>query len=83
MLAGTGFRPLACEGTFFQLCSYDDISQRDDDQFALELVRKHKVAAIPLSAFYSEPGGVRLVRFCFAKKEETLLLAVDRLRSVV
>lgn len=83
MLAGTGFRLLACEGTFFQLCSYDDISQSDDDQFTLELVRKHKVAAIPLSAFYSEPGGVRLVRFCFAKKEETLLLAGDRLRSVV
>ena len=82
LLEGTGFRPLGCHGTFFQVCDYSDISDKQDTDFARELIVRHKVAAIPMSVFYSQPTDMKLVRFCFAKKEETLQHAGDRLRSV-
>lgn len=81
-LEGSGFTPLKCEGTFFQLCSYEGISDKPDKDFCREMVTKHGVAAIPLSVFYTDPQEIRLIRFCFAKKETTLRFAGQRLRSV-
>jgi methionine aminotransferase len=81
-LARTRFRLLPCEGTYFQLADYSAISDESDDRFAQWLVTSRRVAAIPLSAFYERPTGARIVRFCFAKKDETLRLALERLADV-
>ena len=76
------FEPLPCRGTFFQLLDYSAITRERDADFALRLVRDHGVASIPLSPFLcgSEPGPV--LRFCFAKRDETLAAAAERLCRV-
>nr|WP_019365636.1 pyridoxal phosphate-dependent aminotransferase [Pseudomonas luteola] len=71
-------------GTYFQLADYsairDDVS---DVEMAEWLTREHGVAAIPISVFYQEaPKDLRLVRFCFAKREETLRLAAEKLCAI-
>ncbi|ODU61969.1 MAG: methionine aminotransferase [Lautropia sp. SCN 66-9] len=78
-LAGTRFRLLPCEGTYFQLADYSAISDKGEADFARWLTSEIGVAAIPVSAFYEQPVERRIVRFCFAKKDETLKLALDRL----
>jgi methionine aminotransferase len=82
LLEGSRFRPLACQGTYFQLLDYTAISDEDDATFALHLIRAHSVAAIPLSPFLSEPRAAGVLRFCFAKRDETLERAAERLREV-
>lgn len=79
-LRGSRFKPLPCEGSYFQVVDYGAISQEDDLAFAERLVREHGVAAIPLSPFYHRPPeGQRLLRFCFAKQDATLDAAIGRL----
>jgi methionine aminotransferase len=82
LLGDTRFRPLPCRGTYFQMVDYSGISSERDSDFALRLIREHGVAAIPVSPFLSnaEPGSV--LRFCFAKRDETLERAGERLRHV-
>lgn len=81
-LAGSRFALLPCAGTYFQLARFDAISDESDMDFVRRLTREHGVAAIPVSAFH--PGGDdhRVIRFCFAKNEETLAAAGERLRAV-
>jgi methionine aminotransferase len=81
-LAGTRFRLLPCEGTYFQLVDYSAISDLPEAEFAKWLTTEIGVAAIPLSAFFAEPVERGLVRFCFAKKDETLRLALQRLATL-
>lgn len=82
LIADTPFRPLRCEGTYFQLLDYSAISKDRDAAVAEWLLKEHGVASIPVSAFnYEDPGGP-VLRFCFAKKEETLTAAAERLRRV-
>jgi methionine aminotransferase len=81
-LAGTRFRLLPSEGTFFQLVDYSAISDLPEADFAKWLTTEIGVAAIPLSAFYEKPVENGVVRFCFAKKEETLKLALERLSTL-
>ena len=69
-------------GSYFQLASYNGISDLGDKVFAEWLTVKHGVATIPVSAFYSDGQDDKLLRFCFAKKEETLADAVGRLRGL-
>jgi methionine transaminase len=78
-LAATRFRPLPSEGSYFQCVDYSAISDETEEAFCRRLTREVGVAAIPLSAFY--PGGFeqRIVRFCFAKQDTTLALALERL----
>ncbi|HYF59802.1 MAG TPA: pyridoxal phosphate-dependent aminotransferase [Burkholderiaceae bacterium] len=78
-LSGTRFRLYPCEGTYFQLVDYSAISDLPEAEFATWLTTEIGVAAIPLSAFYDVPVEQGLVRFCFAKKDETLRLALERL----
>ncbi len=83
LIAGSRFKPLACSGTFFQLVDYSAITTEPDADFARRLTREHGVAAIPISPFLDKneaPGPV--VRFCFAKKDETLQRAAERLVRV-
>ncbi|WP_437983237.1 methionine aminotransferase [Sorangium sp. So ce117] len=82
LIEGSRLRPLPCEGTYFQLVDYSEITTERDADFALRLIREHGVASIPISPFLSgvEPGPV--LRFCFAKRDETLERAAERLRRV-
>jgi methionine aminotransferase len=81
-LAGTRFRLRPCPGTYYQLVDYSAISDQSEERFARELNSKHGVAAIPVSALYTNPVESRVVRFCFAKKAETLDRALERLAAV-
>jgi len=81
-LAGSRFSLLPADGTYFQCVRYDAISQETEAQFAEWLTTQIKVAAIPVSAFYTQGKESGIVRFCFAKKDETLRLALERLRSI-
>lgn len=78
-LAESRFTLLPSDGTYFQCVRYDAISDLGEADFAEWLTREIKVAAIPVSAFYSQPKESHVVRFCFAKKDETLQLALERL----
>ena len=78
-LAASRFTLLPSDGTYFQCVRYDAISDLGEADFAEWLTREIKVAAIPVSAFYSQPKESHVVRFCFAKKDETLQLALERL----
>jgi len=81
-LASTRFQPLPCEGTYFQCVDYSAISDLDDVAFCRWLIEHVGVAAIPLSAFYGETPERRLVRFCFAKQDQTLTQALERLQTL-
>lgn len=81
-LSGSKFTLLPCEGTYFQLASYSAISNKSDTDFCEELTKKHGVAAIPVSAFYSNKFDQQLVRFCFAKDNETILKATKLLCAI-
>jgi methionine aminotransferase len=81
-LEGSRFDPLPCRGTYFQLVRYERISEEPDAVFCERLTREHRVAAIPVSVFYGEPQDYKVIRFCFAKNEDTLAQAGARLRAV-
>ena len=68
------------EGSYFQLAKYHQISDLGDLEFSIWLTKECKVATIPLSAFYQDQRNTGFVRFCFAKKEETVLKAVENLK---
>jgi len=82
LVTDSRFRPLPCRGTFFQMMDYSAISSRPDSEMAMWLLTEHGVASIPPSSFYVgvDPGPI--LRFCFAKKDETLERAAERLRKV-
>ncbi|UOE40042.1 methionine aminotransferase [Chryseobacterium suipulveris] len=72
---------LKAESGYFQIMGYEKISQLSDKDFAVWLTETAKVASIPVSAFYHENRDTFSVRFCFAKKEETVLEAVRNLEK--
>ncbi len=76
------FKPLPSEGTYFQLLDYSDISNLSEKEFATWLVSEHKLAVIPLSAFYHDQLNQHLVRVCFAKTDETLSKAAEILCKI-
>ena len=78
-LANTKFKLLPGEGTYFQCVDISDVSDLSEAEFCQWLTREIGVAAIPLSAFYGDSFDQRVVRFCFAKKDETLNAALARL----
>lgn len=81
-LGATRFKPLACQGTYFLLADYAAISELPEQAFCEELAKQHRVATIPVSAFYHGSVEQQTVRICFAKKTETLERAVERLLRV-
>ncbi len=81
-LAKTRFSLLPSEGTYFQCVDYSKISDMPEAEFSQWLTSEIGVAAIPVSAFYHESHESGVVRFCFAKKEETLALALERLAKL-
>lgn len=81
-LASSRFRLLPCAGTYFQLADYSAISDLPDVEFARRLTVEHGVAVIPVSVFLPDGQDHRVIRFCFAKNEDTLAAAGARLRGV-
>jgi methionine transaminase len=69
-------------GSFFQVAGYEHISDMPDMEFAQWLTKEYGVATIPVSAFYKNKDNNRLIRFCIAKKDETLIAAVEKLKGL-
>ena len=81
-LKGSRFKPLPSRGTFFQNLAYDAISDEKDYDLAIRLTREKGVASIPVSVFYREPPAHKVLRFCFAKSDETLAKGAEILRKL-
>jgi methionine aminotransferase len=71
-----------CTGTYFQLLNYKNISNESDTDFAIRLTKEYKLASIPLSVFYTTKTDNKLLRFCFAKKNETLEKAAEIINKI-
>jgi len=82
LLSQTKFKLLPCKGSYFQCVSYVNFSEEKDVDIAKRLVVEHGVASIPLSAFYTKNTDEKILRFCFAKEQNTLEKAVERLMKV-
>jgi methionine aminotransferase len=78
-LQRTRLQPLQTQGTYFQCVDISQVSDMREADFCQWLTREAGVAAIPLSAFYGEGFEQGIVRLCFAKKDETLQLGLERL----
>lgn len=76
------FSPLQSGGSYFQCYDYSRISDEPDKEFAIRITKEFGVASIPVSAFYHNGKDDKVIRFCFAKKEETLLMAAEKLLNV-
>ncbi len=81
-IQGTSLRPLTSLGSYFQLLSFEGVSSRTDKDMAEWMTREMGLACIPVSAFYKDGSDHRLLRFCFAKGEETLLKSGEILRKI-
>lgn len=82
LLATSRFKLLPCEGTYFQVASYEAISSENDVDFCKRLITEFGVAAIPISTFYENGKDFHLIRFCFAKDNATLEEAARRLCKI-
>ena len=82
-LKEAGYNPLVPQGTYFIMCPIGNVTNLNDVDYSMELIKKKKVAAIPPSAFYLKSNeGQQFLRFCFAKKDETLLSALKNLKEL-
>jgi methionine aminotransferase len=81
-IKGSSFEPLKSQGSYFQMVSYKALSSKPDVELAEEITKKFKVASIPASVFYHDKTDNKVLRFCFAKKEETLEKAGTILRGL-
>ncbi len=82
LMISSKFKLLPSDGTYFQVADYSAISQEDDVTFSKKLVKEFGVATIPLSVFSEKSTSEKHIRFCFAKTEETLINATDRLCNI-
>lgn len=82
LLAKSRFELLPCDGTYFQTAKYGNISTESDIEFCKTLTTKYGVAAIPTSVFNGDGTDQRVIRFCFAKDNETLHQAAQKLCKI-
>jgi methionine aminotransferase len=82
LVKGSRFSMVTAPGTYFQLLQYNSISQEKDIDFAVRVLKENGVASIPISVFYHKPVYDHMLRFCFAKKNETLEKAAEVLCKV-
>lgn len=81
-LASSRWKVLPTQGTYFMLLDYTMIAEEEDQYFARQLTEIHKVAMIPVSSFYTNETSQKLLRICFAKKQETLSAAAAILLEI-
>ncbi len=72
-LKNSRFKILSTEGSYFQLVDYSEIDSCDDIEFCKKLIKDHSIAAIPISVFYKNSPSQKIIRFCFAKDDQTLI----------
>jgi methionine aminotransferase len=82
LMRSTRFSLHKSYGSYFICASYERISDEHDKDFAIRITKEHGIAMIPVSAFYQNGHDDKVVRFCFAKKDETLEAAVEKLRKI-
>lgn len=82
LMKNSRFELLDCQGTYFQVARYNEISNLGDVDFAKEMTQKHGVAVIPVSGFNKDQHDDHLIRFCFAKDEETMIKATEKLCKI-
>ena len=82
MIEPTRFKVIPSYGTYFQLLDFSAITDEVETDFATRLVKKHKLASIPVSAFYQQKTDNHVLRFCFAKEEKTLEQAAEVLKNI-
>jgi methionine aminotransferase len=82
LIKDSRFELMPCDGTYFQVVNYNQISEKNDLDFAKELIINHGVASIPISVFYNDATDRHMLRFCFAKTDETLINAAKKLFSI-
>ena len=83
LMQQTKFTPLPSYGSYFQCYTYERISDEGDKALAIRLTKEYGVATIPVSAFYQSGKDNKVIRFCFAKREDTIATAVERLADIV
>jgi len=83
MMCGTKFEALPSHGSYFQVYRYHRISEEPDTDFSIRITKEYGVASIPVSVFYKSGKDDKVVRFCFAKKNDTLEEAVEKLARIV
>jgi methionine aminotransferase len=81
-MSSSRFTSLPSYGSYFQLYKYDRISDESDKDLAIRITKEYGVATIPVSAFYQSGKDDKVIRFCFAKKEETLEKAAEKLIKI-
>ncbi len=82
LIENSRFKAMPCHGTYFQMVDYSSISDESDVEFSKRLTTEHGVASIPPSVFYHRQVDHKVLRFCFAKKDETLEKAAERLCKI-
>lgn len=82
LIKNSRFELMPCDGTYFQVVNYNQISDKNDVDFAKELIVNHGVASIPISVFYNDNTDRHMLRFCFAKTDETLMAAAEKLNQI-
>jgi methionine aminotransferase len=81
LMKATPFKLIPSHGSYFECYGYEGVSDMNDKDFAMHLTKNYGVVPIPVSAFYKDAEDNKVIRFCFAKKEETLEKAVSKLRN--
>lgn len=82
LMKGSRFKPLTCSGSYFQLMNYSKISDEKDTDFAKRITKEFGVASIPVSIFYNSPPEQKILRFCFAKENDMLQKAAEKLSAI-
>jgi len=82
LIKDSRFKPLHSSGTYFQNLDYSGITDENDYDFAVRITKEHGVASIPVSVFYNGKTDNKILRFCFAKNNETLETAAEKLNKI-
>ncbi|MFM2157239.1 MAG: hypothetical protein RL516_1988 [Bacteroidota bacterium] len=82
LIEGSKFKFTPCKGSYFQLLDYSDFSDEKDTDLAIRLIKEFGIASIPVSVFYSSDVDTKMLRFCFAKDNETLQRAAEKIHAI-
>jgi methionine aminotransferase len=82
LLKDSKFELLPCEGSYFQVAKYSEISDLNDVDFSIKMTKEHGVAVIPISVFNNDKKDHGLIRFCFAKDDDTLIKAAEKICKI-
>jgi methionine transaminase len=82
LMQQTNFKAIPSHGSYFQCFNYENITDENDKEFAIRLTKEYGVTTVPMSSFYQSGKDNKVLRFCFAKKEETLKTAAKRLQTL-